>query len=143
MNRNTRAYRTLVALRVVCPTCLAPATVPCQKKAGGDRMMAHLTRYQYAKASGISGPQIVTGQAVKFYDSPEWRAVRYLALKAAKGACQCCGARGSKFSPLHVDHIRPRSKFPELSLEASNLQVLCRDCNLGKSNRDETDWRAA
>ena len=25
----------------------------------------------------------------------------------------------------------------------SNLQVLCRQCNLGKSNKDSTDWRHA
>lgn len=105
-------------------------------------MMAHMARYQYAKASGPR-MQVVGNPDPPFYQSDEWRAVRYLALKAAKGACQCCGTRGTKFTPLHVDHIKPRSKFPDLSLVASNLQVLCRDCNLGKSNRDETDWRAA
>jgi 5-methylcytosine-specific restriction endonuclease McrA len=28
-----------------------------------------------------------------------------------------------------------------LELTLSNLQVLCEDCNLGKSNTDATDWR--
>jgi len=42
---------------------------------------------------------------------------------------------------LHVDHIKPRSKYPELSLTFSNLQILCEDCNFGKSNIDQTDWR--
>lgn len=42
---------------------------------------------------------------------------------------------------LHVDHIKPRSKYPELQLTLSNLQVLCHDCNMGKSAWDETDWR--
>lgn len=78
---------------------------------------------------------------LKFYESREWRNVRYSALIAANGICQCCGNRPSKDNPLHVDHIKPRSKYPELELEVSNLQVLCADCNLGKSNRDETDWR--
>lgn len=145
MNKNTRAYRTLVAFRATCPKCLAPPTIVCRKKDGNDRMMSHMERYQFAKASGAHRlPQLVQNtNPPSFYKSDEWRAVRYIALKAAKGACQCCGARGAKFTPLHVDHIKPRSKFPELSLVASNLQVLCRDCNLGKSNRDETDWRAA
>ena len=53
----------------------------------------------------------------------------------------CCGHRGTQDNPLQVDHIKPRSKFPHLALEISNLQVLCRDCNLGKGNRDATDWR--
>lgn len=42
---------------------------------------------------------------------------------------------------MHVDHIKPRAKFPELALVLDNLQVLCRDCNLGKRHLDETDWR--
>jgi len=42
---------------------------------------------------------------------------------------------------IHVDHIKPRSRYPELSLEIENLQVLCEDCNMGKSNVFETDWR--
>jgi 5-methylcytosine-specific restriction endonuclease McrA len=142
MKKNTRAYRRFVAFRIMCPVCLAPVGVPCQKKDGNDRLPAHTARYQYAKAVAAN-PKLQIVSETSFYQSDEWRAVRYLALKAAKGACQCCGARGSKLTPLHVDHIKPRSKFPHLSLDASNLQVLCRDCNLGKSNRDETDWREA
>jgi len=42
---------------------------------------------------------------------------------------------------IHVDHIKPRSKFPELELVFDNLQVLCDDCNIGKSNVDSTDFR--
>lgn len=42
---------------------------------------------------------------------------------------------------MHVDHIKPRSKYPALELVLSNLQVLCEDCNLGKLAHDETDWR--
>ena len=33
---------------------------------------------------------------------------------------------------LHIDHIIPWSKGGETVLE--NLQTLCSDCNLGKSN---------
>ena len=40
-----------------------------------------------------------------------------------------------------MDHIKPVSKFPKLRLAESNLQVLCEDCNMGKSAWDETDWR--
>jgi hypothetical protein len=77
-----------------------------------------------------------------FFHSQEWRDVRYRALEASNGRCSCCGNNGSDSSnPLQVDHIKPRSKFPELALTLSNLQVLCRQCNLGKGNKSETDWR--
>jgi 5-methylcytosine-specific restriction endonuclease McrA len=76
-----------------------------------------------------------------FFKTMEWYAVRYGALKQANGRCQCCGQRPTEGNPLHVDHIKPISKFPELALEIANLQVLCAACNLGKSNKDTTDWR--
>jgi hypothetical protein len=76
-----------------------------------------------------------------FHNSPEWLDARYKALKRARGFCSCCGCRGEPDNPLQVDHIQPRSQFPRLALVQSNLQVLCRRCNLGKSNKDMTDWR--
>jgi hypothetical protein len=78
---------------------------------------------------------------IDFYDSPEWLDARYKALKKAKGFCECCGSRGTPDNVIQVDHVLPRSKFPKLALDQSNLQVLCRRCNLGKSNKDGTDWR--
>lgn len=76
-----------------------------------------------------------------FYESREWLAVRYEALKASSGRCTCCGARPTEGNPIHVDHIKPRSKYPHLALTLSNLQALCKSCNLGKGASDETDWR--
>lgn len=76
--------------------------------------------------------------AKAFYDSRKWLEVRYLAIKKHGRICMACRATNCE---LHVDHIKPRSKFPELELDIDNLQILCRACNLGKSNKDETDWR--
>jgi ATP adenylyltransferase len=41
--------------------------------------------------------------------------------------------------PFHVDHIKPKSKGGNDSLE--NLQLLCSRCNLSKGNMDDTDLR--
>jgi hypothetical protein len=76
-----------------------------------------------------------------FFKSEEWRQLRYKALKKHGGKCQLCGKTRKDGIKLHVDHIKPRSKFPALSLDIDNLQILCEDCNLGKSNKDDTDWR--
>jgi hypothetical protein len=76
-----------------------------------------------------------------FHNSQEWLELRYKALLKHNGCCQLCGSRGGDGNPIQVDHIKPRSKYPELALTMSNLQVLCRRCNIGKSNKDETDWR--
>lgn len=76
-----------------------------------------------------------------FYDKREWLELRYRALKLHGGHCQCCGAVPGPGNPLQVDHIKPRSRFPELELDLHNLQVLCKSCNLGKGAWDQTDWR--
>lgn len=81
------------------------------------------------------------GPRIDFYSSPAWRKVRYAALRRGNGACCLCGRSTRDHSVvLHVDHIKPRSTHPALALTLSNLQVLCEDCNMGKSNLDDTDW---
>lgn len=78
-----------------------------------------------------------------FYNSREWKELRYKVLTKHGARCMCCGATPQDGSVMHVDHIKPRSRFPDLELEFSNCQVLCSACNLGKSNKDRTDWRGA
>lgn len=80
-------------------------------------------------------------ESIKFFKSREWRQLRYDTLKLHGRKCQCCGATPES-SILHVDHIKPRSKYPELQLSIDNLQVLCEDCNIGKSNLHEDDFRS-
>jgi len=77
----------------------------------------------------------------EFLQSWAWTNLRYRVLKAYGRQCQCCGAKPPAVV-LHVDHIKPRSLYPELALEFDNLQVLCHDCNKGKSNKFEDDFRA-
>lgn len=77
----------------------------------------------------------------KMWTSKQWRQLRYLVLKTYGPRCMCCGITRDHGAIIHVDHIKPVSRFPELAMVFDNLQVLCEDCNLGKSNLDDTDWR--
>lgn len=79
--------------------------------------------------------------AADFYASPQWRLVRMKALKRWGARCLCCGATAATGAVIHVDHIKPRSRHPELALDENNLQTLCEDCNMGKGAWDDTDWR--
>lgn len=81
----------------------------------------------------------VTGPA--FLRTYDWKLLRYTALIRSSGQCECCGATPKTGAVLHVDHIKPRSRYPHLALDLNNLQVLCSQCNIGKSNTDETDHR--
>lgn len=84
----------------------------------------------------------VTLPSKEFYLTKPWLELRYFVLKKhAIEHGRICLLCGNSNKPLHVDHIKPRSKFPELELDPYNLQVLCESCNLGKSNKDDTDWR--
>ena len=77
----------------------------------------------------------------EFLRSYEWRVVRMKVLKRDGARCACCGATPHDGRVMNVDHIKPRGMYPELALDMNNLQVLCHECNHGKSNWDETDWR--
>lgn len=67
--------------------------------------------------------------------------LRYAVLTRDGGRCVLCGRSSREGAILQVDHIVPKSwgKIPVASLD--DLQTLCRECNLGKSNLDDTDWR--
>ncbi len=75
------------------------------------------------------------------YNSPEWQKLRYFVLKRDNGVCQLCGRGRKDGVVLHVDHIVPLSVDWSKRLDPNNLQTLCEDCNLGKSNKDCIDWR--
>jgi len=75
-----------------------------------------------------------------FYQTKEWRQLRFKALLKYGRACMCCRATDAI---MHVDHIKPRSKFPELELCLDNLQILCEDCNMGKGGWSDADFRPA
>ena len=83
----------------------------------------------------------VDGKISKLEGTEKWRALRYQALKKYGGKCCLCGMSAKEGIILHVDHIKPKSFYPELQYDINNLQVLCEPCNLGKCNFDDTDWR--
>lgn len=71
-----------------------------------------------------------------FYSTREWRELRVKVLNEQGFKCIWCNRTPKDHGiVLHVDHIKPKSKYPELALDKSNLQVLCEDCNKGKSNK--------
>jgi hypothetical protein len=64
---------------------------------------------------------------------------RVIALHGSR--CLCCGVQCTWSGPtkLHIDHVVPESWGGRTVL--SNLQVLCRTCNLRKGSRSAKDYR--
>jgi 5-methylcytosine-specific restriction endonuclease McrA len=58
---------------------------------------------------------------------------------SAERMCCMCGATPRHGVRLHIDHVTPWSNGGETVLE--NLQVLCEQCNVGKSSVDLRDVR--
>jgi 5-methylcytosine-specific restriction endonuclease McrA len=81
-------------------------------------------------------------RAQAFILSREWRELRYEVLRERGRKCECCGAAPPEVR-IEVDHIEPISKRWDRRLDKKNLQVLCRACNSGKSNKSADDFRRA
>lgn len=79
------------------------------------------------------------GMKTNFYATREWRELRWRVISKSIAECVICGRNHKQHGVvLHVDHIKPRSRYPELELDESNMQVLCEDCNLGKGALEQT-----
>jgi len=58
-----------------------------------------------------------------------------LRVKARKRCAYCRRPMGSHNISWHIEHIRPKAKFPELIFDMSNLVFACIDCNYTKNNQ--------
>ena len=68
-----------------------------------------------------------------FYLSNAWAELRLQVLRHYGRQCMACGKTTGQ---MHVDHVKPRSKFPHLELEFDNMQVLCAEHNKAKRSRE-------
>ena len=138
-----------------CPECMAKAGSQCTE-AGRTRSRNHVVRVEAALAHlGVmvrltkkrreGDPPKSKSKPVgkNFYETWEWKEARFAALKRHGRQCQCCGWTPgvSVGNYLVVDHIKPIRTHPRLALDPDNHQVLCNDCNMGKSYRHTDDFR--
>ena len=66
----------------------------------------------------------------------EWKDLRKVIINRDGNKCKYCG-KIAEGSDLNIDHIKPKSLFPELIFDPDNLQVLCRKCNFKKNTNYE------
>lgn len=85
-----------------------------------------------------------------FYTSKEWRRLRQEVLRADKGECQVCKARGCYTKANHVHHINYVRKHPEIALSKyyinddgntkRNLISVCRNCHETVCHPERLRW---
>jgi len=89
-------------------------------------------------AAGITSEHIEARQAAE-QRVKVMPALRWQVFQRDNWTCLSCGRGSNDAVILHVDHIVPRSRGGQDAL--ANYQTLCHLCNIGKSNRDDTDLR--
>ncbi len=112
-----------------------------KRAAGSGGKVRRWTKSEVFVANITSGA--IDPRSDEFLATYEWRRLRMVVIKRDGARCACCGASPDSGAVINVDHIKPRRLFPQLAMDENNLQVLCQDCNHGKSNWDMTDWRVA
>jgi len=98
---------------------------------------AHTGRWEGDKNPNWKGG--VHHQNLKARATGEYKQWRIAALAAKGNRCECCGVEqdtvcnccGVKIR-LHVHHIKPFSKYPELRYEPLNAEVLCPRCHAAR-----------
>ena len=94
----------------------------------------------YSKKTVPSRKRVLR-EAQGFYDSPDWQSIRSKIVKRYGNKCLSCGKKGSANTKIHVDHVFPRSLYPDLELNIFNCQTLCERCNKTKMNKNCNDYR--
>ena len=72
-------------------------------------------------------------ESSKYERSLMTKSLRYDVLSRDNYKCCVCGVTAKEGAKLHVDHIVPIAKGGKTVIE--NLQTLCENCNLGKSDK--------
>jgi hypothetical protein len=126
-------------LRPPQPATLIRATVSYTSPQGRNSYSRHwdLTFEQlqdeFSAARAVRSQQSTTAFLRQQERSRITAGVRWKVLARDSYRCQHCGISTALGAVLHIDHIIPISKGG--SSDLNNLQALCQDCNLGKSNR--------
>lgn len=63
--------------------------------------------------------------------------MKYDALYLFGDRCMSCGCKEN----IELDHIYPVSRYPEKAFKFSNIQLLCKICNIHKNNKNIIDFR--
>ena len=79
-------------------------------------------------------PRVLDRQQQKREDEQKQRGFIAAVWKNAGGKCEWCGVKVIKTLSLdpkqgQVDHIKPRSRAPELKFDPKNGRLLCRVCH--------------
>lgn len=115
MHRNVKAY---------CDKY----SIPFERKRMKQIINELVINYSVVNDIKIIDPEV---KKSKHMGGAVWNDLRTKLFSENENVCACCGST----EKLEADHIYPVSIYPELRLNYSNLQILCKSCNIRKGNR--------
>lgn len=80
---------------------------------------------------GRDGKSVPDGWAASRYGGED---VRTALIRDTHGKCMYCEGKMRDVSFPHVEHYRPKSRFPNLAFSWSNLGLSCQVCNTNKGD---------
>lgn len=82
-------------------------------------------------------------EATTFYKSYKWRKFRERIIKRDQEICIRCMITHNYIEKnnLEVHHIKPRSQYPELAFDETNVITLCKSCNTHLGTKGELDFK--
>lgn len=132
-----------IAFKVYCKVKVAPREAEyAARKAEEDRIERER---ESIYAQYLSEPSLLNDPnfASVFASRIQWWWIK----SKVQGPGKFYGARcahchkWARRGDAHLDHIKPKSKYPELAYAITNLQYLCAKCNRVKHDYDGDDWR--
>lgn len=99
----------------------------------GGKKTAECREKMQVAATGERNSQYKNGKYVGRHRENYLRDWKQAVISANEPKCKVCGANDV---PLDTDHIKPYAWFPELRLNVSNGQLLCKQCHRKKSSAD-------
>lgn len=82
-------------------------------------------------------------EQVKILTGARWRKLRKQIMQRDLYICQRCYHKYGTINTedLQVHHIKPRTKYPELIYEPTNLVTICGTCNKQLGVKEELDFK--
>lgn len=77
-----------------------------------------------------------------FFKSRKWKVLRKEAIRLMGRTCMRCNKQKLLGAHLHVDHVIPRSVDLSRQLDITNLQILCKECNVDFKGTQSFDYRS-
>jgi 5-methylcytosine-specific restriction endonuclease McrA len=112
------------------------ATTPESTKAQirKEMLLAEKLEVTLAKAKSLEKKKIRKPKRI-YYTKEEWAATRTKVFDRDGHICYVCNGPGHQ-----VDHLLPKSKYPELALTLDNLKPICWPCNRAKNTKIKKEF---